>query len=100
LFALFFVFKRLGVFLVSMANKKELAAKGISSAVVAKKGEVQMMKDEVNGEVIAAIAMALKQYENDLHDIESEVVTINRVARAYSPWSSKIYGVNNQPVRK
>lgn len=99
LLALFFVFKRLGIFLVSMANKKELASKGATSPSV-KKSEVEMMKDEVNGEVITAIAIAVRQYENDLHDIESEVVTINRVARTYSPWSSKIYGVNNLPAKK
>lgn len=54
---------------------------------------------ELNGEEIAAIAIALRRYEEDLHDIESHVLTINRVARAYSPWSSKIYGLNNQPHR-
>ena len=54
---------------------------------------------ELNGEEIAAIAIALRRYEEDLHDIESHVLTINRVARAYSPWSSKIYGLNNQPLR-
>lgn len=99
LFALFFVFKRLGIFLVSLANKKELAAKGATTSSV-KKSEIEMMKDEINGEVITAIAIAVKQYENDLHDIESEIVTINRVARSYSPWSSKIYGVNNTPAKK
>ncbi|MFI3321669.1 MAG: OadG family transporter subunit [Rikenellaceae bacterium] len=100
LLTLFVVFKRLGVLLVSFANRKEHKAKAaVSATPVAaptKKKEAELMKDEVNGEVIAAIAIALQQYESDLHDIESEVVTINRVARAYSPWSSKIYGINNQ----
>lgn len=38
----------------------------------------------------AAISMALYLY-NELHDEESNVLTIERVSRVYSPWSSKIY---------
>lgn len=50
----------------------------------------------VAGEVNAAIAMSLILYFNEQqHDDESNVITIKRVARTYSPWSSKIYGVNN-----
>ncbi len=47
------------------------------------------------GEVNAAIAMALYQYFNELHDVESGVVTIKRVSRHYSPWSSKLYNMKN-----
>ncbi len=50
-----------------------------------------------NGEIIAAITFAIKLHKGDLHDRESEVVTINSVARAYSPWSSKIHGLTNLP---
>ncbi|MDR0953961.1 MAG: OadG family protein [Rikenellaceae bacterium] len=53
----------------------------------------------IHGEELAAIALALYQYQNDLHDIESNVITINKVARAYSPWSSKIYGLRQLPPR-
>lgn len=49
----------------------------------------------VTGEVNAAIATALMIYLNEQHDEESNVITIKRVARVYSPWSSKIYGLNN-----
>ncbi len=52
---------------------------------------------EHDGEVIAAIALALKLHKEDLHDHESSVITINSVARAYSPWSSKIHGLTNMP---
>lgn len=38
----------------------------------------------------AAIAMALYLYF-ELHDEESNVITIDRVSKIYSPWSSKIY---------
>ncbi|MDR1761137.1 MAG: OadG family protein [Bacteroidales bacterium] len=43
----------------------------------------------------AAIATALHLYFNDNHDQESYRITIKYVERRYSPWSSKIYGLNN-----
>ncbi|MDD3404911.1 MAG: hypothetical protein EOM76_08145 [Sphingobacteriia bacterium] len=43
----------------------------------------------------AAIAMALYLYYADVHDEEDRVLTIKKVERRYSPWSSKIYGINN-----
>ncbi len=49
----------------------------------------------LSGEISAAIAMALSLYMKEQHDEESGIITIKRVARTYSPWSSKIYGVNN-----
>ena len=50
---------------------------------------------ELTGEVNAAIAMALHLYLNQYHDEESHAMTIKRVSRNYSPWSSKIYSVRN-----
>lgn len=49
-----------------------------------------------SGEEIAAIVMALHEHL-DAHDRESTVLTINKVKRAYSPWSSKIYGLRQVP---
>lgn len=51
-------------------------------------------------EEIAAIAVALKLYKSALHDKESEVITIHSIKRAYSPWSSKIHGLTQLPIRK
>ena len=48
----------------------------------------------IEGNVTAAISLALHLYFNELHDEESNVVTIKKVKKAYSPWSSKIYSVN------
>lgn len=54
----------------------------------------------MEGNVTAAIGMALHLYFNNLHDEESNIVTIKKVRKAYSPWSSKIYSVhNNWPNR-
>ena len=41
--------------------------------------------------VVIGLALALAK---DVHDEESGLVTIQRVERRYSPWSSKIYGLN------
>ncbi len=54
---------------------------------------------EVEGDVNAAISMALHMYFNEMHDDEPTVMTINRTQRRYSPWSSKIYNVYNTPVK-
>jgi glutaconyl-CoA/methylmalonyl-CoA decarboxylase subunit delta len=48
------------------------------------------------GEETAAIAMALHLFLNEYHDEESGVLTIKKISKAYSPWSSKIYAVRNQ----
>ncbi len=53
--------------------------------------------EEIPGEVNAAIALALHMYRNQLHDMEDTVITIKKVAKAYSPWSSKIYGLRRTP---
>jgi hypothetical protein len=50
----------------------------------------------LSGEETAAIAMALHLYMSEIHDEESGVLTIKKVSRTYSPWSSKIYAVRNQ----
>lgn len=50
----------------------------------------------ISGETTAAISMALHLYFSELHDEESGILTIKKVSKAYSPWSSKIYAVRNQ----
>lgn len=50
-----------------------------------------------SGEAIAAIAMALSEHFNDNHDMESAILTIRRLRRAYSPWNSKIYNIRHTP---
>lgn len=101
LIVLYQVFRIVGKSMVRIASKKEIAAKG--GAVTAENIKKAGSADNVmSGEIASAIALAIYLYEEDLHDQENTVLTINRVARVYSPWSSKIYGINNQPekVRK
>ena len=57
-------------------------------------------KVHMSDEVVVAITTAIKLYKSAIHDRESEMLTINRIARTYSPWSSKIYGLNNNLTRR
>lgn len=52
----------------------------------------------LQGDIAAAISMALYLY-NELYDEESNVITIRRVSKTYSPWSSKIYGLRDFPAK-
>jgi len=54
-------------------------------------------KEEMSAEVNAAIAMALYSFFNANHDQENTILTINRVSRMYTPWSSKIYNLRHHP---
>ena len=48
---------------------------------------------DANGDIIAAIGLALS-LSMEVHDNEPDEITITRIQRRYSPWSSKIYGLN------
>ncbi len=55
---------------------------------------------DLSGETNAAIALAIHLYMSELHDMESNVMTIEKVSRRYSPWNSKIYGLRNLSYKK
>lgn len=50
-------------------------------------------KTHMAGAANAAIATALYLYFDEQHDEESNVITIRKVSRTYSPWSSKIHSM-------
>lgn len=77
------------------SRRKKMEAQGINPAEVSRKEH----PEGDSGEEIAAIAMALYEHLN-AHDQESTVLTINKVRRAYSPWSSHIYSLRQMPNRK
>lgn len=88
LFVLFMVFKQIGKAAISATKRN-----------AKKSGEV-VGAGEVSGEVYAAIATALYEFGEDTHDIENTVLTIHKVTRNYSPWSSKIYNLREVPRKK
>lgn len=59
--------------------------------------ETKKSADEpISGELNAAISAAIHLYVNEnYHDEESAILTIQQESRRYSPWSSKIYSVTN-----
>jgi len=59
--------------------------------------DAKMKKEEqeLSGELNAAISAAIHLYASEQHDEESAILTIEKVSRRYSPWSSKIYSVTN-----
>ena len=58
------------------------------------KPQVVVASEDTGQGVYAAIASAIHLYGEELHDIENTVLTINKVSRTYSPWNSKIHGLN------
>ena len=86
LILLYVVFKYVGKSAVKLGKRR--AAKAGA--------EVHAHDDLDEGAIFAAIATALYEVTEDVHDIESTVITIQKVTRRYSPWSSKFYGIREQ----
>ena len=92
LILLIFIMKCMGLVFTRQQKAAKIAAKGAVAA-----DEQDAMSDQ---EIAAAIITALKLYKSNLHDQESEIITINRITRAYSPWNSKIHGLTQLPEHK
>jgi len=89
LLLVYLFFRYLLTYILNFRFRSFARKKGIDPA------EMHTAKTIQSGEVNAAIAMALYSYFNELHDVESGVITIRRVSKNYSPWSSKLYNMNN-----
>ncbi|HHT30691.1 MAG: lamin tail domain-containing protein [Petrimonas mucosa] len=76
-------------------------AKRISHKRVASTGTLSAVRSEslLTGEVLAAISAAIYELNQDVHDVESTILTISEVKRKYSPWSSKLYTLRQDPRR-
>jgi lipopolysaccharide export LptBFGC system permease protein LptF len=61
---------------------------------ISDKTAVKQFHDERSADK-AAVAMALYLYFNETHDEESDIITVKRVSKTYSPWSSKLYSMRN-----
>jgi len=85
-----YLFFRYGMTAMLKIQLKNLARKkGIDPK------ELENSQALMTGETNAAIAMALYSYYDEIHDEESGVITIKRVSKMYSPWSSKLYNMKN-----
>ena len=92
LLLLYLIFKHVGK--ISIAASKRNAKKAKTGAINAENDD---LAGEEAGEVFAAIATALYEVTEDVHDLENTVLTIHKVTRNYSPWSSKLYGLREIP---
>jgi len=93
LLALVFVIARITT-LQNMYIRIKLRQKKKSENVAAIEPKTSLSADEN-----AAICTALYLFFTELHDEEKYVMTVKKVSRTYSPWSSKIYGIMNLPRR-
>jgi hypothetical protein len=60
-----------------------------------------MKNVEIEGAVLAAIGLALHEMADEVHDIESNVLTIKYNNFGYSPWSAKALLMRQPlPVKK
>ena len=50
---------------------------------------------ETSGEIYAAIAAAIYLFDEEMHDEENTVITIQKVERAWTPWNAKFYNMNH-----
>jgi len=53
--------------------------------------------EEISGETLAVISLALHLYQQQMQGLEDAVMTFKSAAKTYSPWSSKIYGLRKMP---
>lgn len=88
LLLLFLVFKFTGNTAANL-SKKRAAQKGSFAAL---RSETQL-----SGEVLAAISAAIHQMNENQHDIESTILTIQQVKRNYSPWNAKRQMLRESP---
>ena len=56
-------------------------------------------KEDIPGEVLAAIFMALHEEQEVVHDYENTVLTMHRADQELLPWNSKLYGLRQPPRR-
>lgn len=72
------------------ANKKPTKKQNIpADAPAVAEASPKEQEDELNGEEIAAITMALDLHLTSQHDQESEIITIESPSAHYSPWAQK-----------
>jgi Na+-transporting methylmalonyl-CoA/oxaloacetate decarboxylase gamma subunit len=85
------LFLSLFLYLFAFSYKKYIEFKSVQ------KETVSIVETNTNrtGEIDAAISMAIHLYLQEAHDIESNIITITRTSRPYSPWSSKIWNMRD-----
>jgi Na+-transporting methylmalonyl-CoA/oxaloacetate decarboxylase gamma subunit len=89
LILLYLIFKQVAYLAINAGKIRAKRASGTEEGV--------HNPEDISGEVLAAISTALYELDEDVHDIERTILTIQKVKRNYSPWSSKIYSLREIP---
>lgn len=79
---------------VENKDKKDKKAKG-GAAIAA-----SAMAADNEAEIYAAIAAAIHLYNEELHDEENTVITIQKVEREWTPWNAKYYNMNHYFINR
>ena len=84
------ILKGYGKLIIKTQDKKaNKAAQNVKSSAPAPSAS------QTSGEIYAAIAAAIYLYNEELHDEEDTVITIQKVERAWTPWNAKYYNMNH-----
>lgn len=92
---LVFIIQGFGKLMAQKIRVPKISFKTVGTQTVTVKSETEFDEVQLQTGQSAAIAMALYLYYAEVHDEESHVIMIKNVEKRYSPWSSKIYGINN-----
>ena len=84
------ILKGYGKLIVKTQDRKANKASVEGNAVAASQSA-----SETSGEIYAAIAAAIYMYDEEMHDEENTVITIQKVERAWTPWNAKFYNMNH-----
>lgn len=95
LLLLYIIFRTIGKISAWNAQRTAAKTKGLSE----EETKEAMAKGSTPGEVFAAIALAMHEMQEDVHDVEDTILTIHQTERRYSPWSSKIYSLREMPKK-
>ena len=49
-------------------------------------------------EIASVIGLALGMYMNEIEEEEKQMHSYQKIVRSFSPWSSKIHGMRQQPI--
>jgi Na+-transporting methylmalonyl-CoA/oxaloacetate decarboxylase gamma subunit len=90
------VFLALVVLYFAFTYLAKLYARQVRRKLARRGKQVDKRKEDIfiPGDVVAAISMAI-YITHELHDKESNVITIRRVSKTYSPWSNRLDGLRS-----
>ena len=85
------IFTQYGKMLMNIQKKRAIKAAAATTPAATTQAASSV---DVSGDVYAAIAAAIHLYNDELHDEENTIITIQKVERAWTPWNAKYYNMN------